>query len=559
MPPAGSAKLPDSTGQFGKRILPLILLAGCIAFLFFYGLGSFGLVGADEPRYAQIAREMLARHDWVTPKLYGQVWLEKPVLYYWRAMVAFHFFGVNDASARLPSATFAGFMVAAIFGWMWRFRRGWQLDAALMTASSALIIGFARAASTDMSLAAPFTVAMLCWFGWYETHLDASTAGESRWWLSAFYVLVGLGTLAKGPVAPFLAALIIIAFAAVLRDWRIVLKTAWLPGILLFLAVALPWYIMVQIRNPEFLRVFIFEHNLERFGTNMFRHKQPFYFYLPVMLLAVVPWTFFVLIAMVDAVQKLRARFTISREHDSAVTKPGEAKDALPIFLLLWIVLPVLFFSISQSKLPGYILPSVPPCLILVADWLRRRARQDLRLPFWLAALHAAMASFLVAAIVLAPAQLLKRPAPLQALMLAAGLATVIFIAVALALLLKGIAYVRFATLLPVILAVGLIIRTVAPVVNITQSERPVAEAISAYPKVATFKAKREVEYGLAWYRNQPISVYERLEIPLVEHLVVGGPGAEADLKEILPGRTVTRVGGFAPQRLGFFLVTAAR
>lgn len=556
-PRTGSEPLTDSAGHFGRRILPLLLLAGFIAFLFFYGLGSLGLVGADEPRYAQIAREMLSRNDWVTPKLYGQVWLEKPILYYWRAMFAFHIFGVNDTAARLPSATLAGFMIVAIFGWVWRFRRGWHLDAGLITASSALIVGFARAASTDMSLAAPFTVAMLCWFGWYESQRDsASTSAESRWWLAAFYLFQGIAMLAKGPVAPFLAALIIVVFAVVLRDWRLVARTLWLPGIAVFLAVAMPWYVMVQVRNPEFLRVFIFEHNLARFGTNLYRHKQPFYYYLPVMLLAVAPWTFFVLTAMVDAGRKLRE---CVRNTEEGSKRDSTERDTLPVFLLLWIVLPVLFFSISQSKLPGYILPSVPPCLILVADWLRRRARENLRLPFWLIAFHAALSAFLVAALVLAPAQLLKRPAPFQALAVAAALATVVFTGVALALLLKGLPVVRVATLIPVILAVGLIVRSVAPVVNAVQSERPVAAAIRAYPQVATFKAKREVEYGLAWYRNQPVSVYERLEIPKFEHLVVGGPGAEADLKEILPGRTVTRVGEYAPQRLQFFLVSASR
>lgn len=543
-----------SETQLGKRILPLLLLSGCCAFLFYYGLGSFGLLDADEPRYAQIAYEMLARHDWVTPILYGHPWMEKPILYYWRGMIAFHFFGVNDVAARLPSATMATGMILAIFLWMRRFRRGWQLDAALITASGALIIGFARAASTDMSLAAPFTIGMLCWFGWYQTRDQK----ESRWWLLAFYFFQALGTLAKGPVAPFLAALIIVTFAFVLRDWRLVQRTAWLPGLALFFAVALPWYVMVQMRNPGFFRFFILEQNLARFGSNLYRHKQPFYFYLPVMLLAVAPWTFFVLTAMFDAGRKLLHRFAAPSESAEIGSAHSDTDDALPIFLLLWIVLPVLFFSISQSKLPGYILPCVPPCLILTADWLRRSSRQQLHLPFWLAAFHSALASFLVAAVVLAPAQLLKTAAPIPALMLAAGLATVIFIGMALSLFIKGLPIVRVVTLVPVILCVGLIIRSAAPLVDATKSERSVAAAISRYPRVATFKAKREVEYGLAWYRHQPISVYERLEIPRAEHLVVAGPGAEQDLRAILPGRTVSRVGEYAPQRLQFFVVSQA-
>jgi 4-amino-4-deoxy-L-arabinose transferase-like glycosyltransferase len=150
-------------------------------FFLFYGLvpifggDGLGLVGADEPRYAQIAREMLTRHDYVTPVLWGHPWLEKPALYYWRAMFAFLEFGVHDWSARLPSASFAFILVALIYLHLRRFRPGSQLDAALITASCAGIVGFARGASTDMQLAAPFCIGMLGWYAWYET--------DKKFWL----------------------------------------------------------------------------------------------------------------------------------------------------------------------------------------------------------------------------------------------------------------------------------------------------------------------------------------------------------------------------------------
>ncbi|HWR37758.1 MAG TPA: glycosyltransferase family 39 protein [Clostridia bacterium] len=549
----------------------MLLVVGFCAFLFFYGLGSFGMVGADEPRYAQVAREMLERSDWVTPTLYGQPWLEKPILYYWRARLAFDFFGVTDTAARLPSATLATLMIVFIFAWMRRFRRGAELDAALITAASAMVIGFARAASTDMSLAAPFTIAMLCWFGWYKSRLLQWRG--ARAWLTGFYFFVAVGMLAKGPVAPAIAALIIVAFALVMRDMQLVWKTLWLPGILLFLAVALPWYVAVQMRNPEFLRVFIFEHNLARFGTNMFRHKQPFWYYLPVMLLAVAPWTGIVGTALVDAVRKLRdqvvrdqvvrnqARDQVSGDH-ARVQSASSDDDGLPVFFLLWIVLPVAFFSISQSKLPGYVLPAVPPCLLLAANWLRRRDTEQLRLPFWLIGIHSLIAAFIVAFVLLAPAQMLKVAPSTQAIMLAALLATVVFIAVALSLLLRGTALLRFATLVPVILCVGFILRTAAPVIDAVQSERPVARALAQVAtgteQVATFKARREVEYGVAFYRNQPVKVYERLEIPQGEHVVITRAGSEDELRELLPGREVTHVGGYGPQRLAFVRVSAA-
>ena len=223
----------------------LALIAFC-GFLFFAGLQIVGLLGADEPRYAQIAREMLQRGDWVTPVLYGQPWLEKPPLYYWSAMLAYKATGgVSDWAARMASAILCSLMIFFIYVWARHFRRGMQLDAALITATSALLIGFGRSASTDMPLTAMFTVAMLCWYGWYSN--------QNRGWLLGFYLFAGLGTLAKGPVAVLLAGLIIVVFAALRRDGRLILRTLWPAGILLYLAVTLPWFIAVQRANPGVL------------------------------------------------------------------------------------------------------------------------------------------------------------------------------------------------------------------------------------------------------------------------------------------------------------------
>ena len=195
-----------------RRSIDVIALIAFCGFFFIAGIQLVGLVGADEPRYAQVAREMLARHDWVTPVLYGHPWLEKPPLYYWCAMLAYKGAGgVSDSAARMPSAILSSLMVFFIYAWARQFRRGMQLDAALITAASAMIIGFGRSASTDMPLTAMFTAAMLCWYGWYST--------EDRGWLLGFYLFLGLGTLAKGPVAVLLAALIIVVFAASAARW----------------------------------------------------------------------------------------------------------------------------------------------------------------------------------------------------------------------------------------------------------------------------------------------------------------------------------------------------
>ena len=284
----------------------VLLLAGFCGFLFFYGLGQFGLVGADEPRYAQVAREMLERRDWITPVLGGKPWLEKPPLYYWQAILAYSLYGVSDAAARVPSAFDATLLVVAAYLFLRRFRPGVELDGALITASCAGVIGYSRAAGTDMALASMFCIGMLLWWGWRES--------GKRAYLAAFYFFVALGTLAKGPVAPFLAALIIGFYGAATREFRVVMKTLWLPGIALFCAIALPWYFAVQLRNPEFFRVFFLQHNLERFSSNLYHHHAPFWYYLPVTLLALVPWTVFVVAAFVESARLWWAEKSTSTE-----------------------------------------------------------------------------------------------------------------------------------------------------------------------------------------------------------------------------------------------------
>ena len=352
-----------------------LLLAGFCGFLFFFGLASFGLVGADEPRYAQVAREMLARHDWVTPTLGSKPWLEKPPLYYWQAMLAYSIFGVSDWAARLPSAVDATLMVVAIYLFLKRFRPGFQLDGALMAASAAGVVGFARAASTDMPLAAMFTIALLAWYAWYES--------GTKYYLALFYSFSALGALAKGPVAPLLAAVIIGIFALAKHDHRLILRTLWIPGILLFCAIALPWYIAVQVKNPEFLHVFIFQHNLARFGTNLYHHKEPFWYYVPIALLSLIPWTVFMAVSLAETIRV----WWVERR------KMLESEDALNAFLVIWLVVPIAFFSVSQSKLPGYIVPALPAGTLLLAEYVRRRVSDDERPSIVLIILHSIVAA----------------------------------------------------------------------------------------------------------------------------------------------------------------------
>jgi 4-amino-4-deoxy-L-arabinose transferase-like glycosyltransferase len=531
------------------------------------GGAGLGLVGADEPRYAQIAHEMLDRFDaahtlsgklsaCVTPYLYGRPWLEKPALYYWRAMFVFQDFGVHDWVARLPSATFAFLMVALIYLHMRRFRPGGHLDAALITVACAGIIGFARGASTDMQMAAPLAIGLLGWYAWYET--------DSKFWLFDIYFFTGVATLAKGPVAPVLAIAIVAAFAFLRREWSLLRRSFWWPGMLLYFAIVLPWFIAVQHQNPDFFRVFFLQHNLERFTTDLYEHQQPFWYYIVVVLLAVMPWTVIAVRAMIDGIRtsvcEWRAR------HFGACKKcPGQPGDAFPEFLVLWALIPIVFFSFSQSKLPGYILPSIPPITILTGDFIYRRRQQGVRL--WVLVSHALLCGLMTMVALLMPwfvvhgpqmphrpewggAQIFAYirecigecirimppwPALTVALLASCGAIMLILVVV------KGFGVVRLRLATSAVLIVLVFyLYGVGPVLGIPEvsatkhvihlldrsySARPLAERLAASTfgdeTVAVFRVRRDIEYGLSFYRNQEVVNYTVKGVPDKQHLLV--------------------------------------
>jgi 4-amino-4-deoxy-L-arabinose transferase-like glycosyltransferase len=325
-------------------INPLILLTLAVIsfFLFFYKLGGIGMLGPDEPRYAAIARGMLQSGDYITPRLNGETWFEKPALYYWMAALGYKILGLNERGARFPAALAATLTVFLVY-WcgkkLWNRRTGFL--AALVLASSVGFFAFAHAASTDMPLTACLTAALVFFL------VGVTESGpRRRRWFYLFYAALGLGVLAKGPVAFFLPAVSLFAFMAVRGSWD-EWKT-WHPeGLWIGLAVALPWYIACTwINGYEFIQVFFINHNLERFATTIHGHEHPFYFYFPVLLFLTFPWTFLLIPTF--------------RRHFS---RPEQ-------LLLWWAIIPFLFFSLAGSKLPGYILPMVPPIALLIAKEL---------------------------------------------------------------------------------------------------------------------------------------------------------------------------------------------
>ncbi len=567
-------------------MLEFAVLVAVTAYFLLFGLVPYfggdrlGLVGADEPRYAQIAREMLAAHSedchevharivphslrptaihasyeclvggTVTPILYGRPWLEKPALYYWRAMSFFKEFGVSDWSARLPSASGAGFLVILAFLHLRRFRPGGHLDAALIMASSVAIVGFARGASTDMQLAAPFCCGMLGWYAWYET--------GKKFWLFDLYFFGAFATLAKGPVAPFMALAIIMAFLGLRKEWSALKRTIWIPGVILYLAMVLPWYIAVQRRNPQFFREFFIQHNLERYTTNIYQHHQPFYFYGLVLILGMMPWTAVAFRAMWDAVQTSIAEWKV-RRHPQRYLGHGRAGDAFPEFLVLWAAFPIVFFSFSGSKLPGYILPSVPPLAILTGDYLFRVRRRGL--PSWLLVTHAVMTGFLTFVLLLCPQYMVYAklvPAP-RTFAWTAALGALSAAAVLVVVRWFGVQRLRAITLVPLAGCLFFLLGLNGKLLDLNYSARPLAREIAATaPEVhdiAMLDVRRDMRYGVAFYRNQAIAQYRTDGVPEDEHLLVVPTHEVPDLGHWLPGRVYRPLFSYPTQGLSVYKV----
>ena len=352
--PIRSRAAEEGSFQIPLLGVPLILLLLYVCL--FSGLGALGLVGPDEPRYAAIARAMAETHDWITPRLWGTPWFEKPVLYYWTAGIAMRLFGVGEFAARLPSALAA---LLAVVAAAWTALRSYGLGAAwyslLMLPTSVAMIGFARAASPDMMFAGLLTAAMAV----AVEILQKPRPGPFL--RTAFGFFLGAAVLAKGPAAVVLAGGATLLWAALSRQWRAPFRFLHPLVILVFCATALPWYVVCASRNPDFLRVFIWQHNFERYVTPVFQHPQPFWFFGVILLLAVLPWLPLLITSVIDAATRLHS---IKR-----VSSPA-------LFFACWAVFPLLFFSFSQSKLPGYILPAVPAVVLMLGTSLARYARE---------------------------------------------------------------------------------------------------------------------------------------------------------------------------------------
>lgn len=346
--------------RVAKRALSLLFVA--TALTYFYGLGRMPFAGADEPRYAEVAREMFMRGDLVTPTLGGRTWFEKPALVYWAEIGSFKLFGVSEWSARLGPAL-AGWLTVVLVGLLAARverragdeARGLGLACATVAASSAGFVAFSRAVNFDVAVTLTVTLSLASFFA-----AELEETGKKRaLWLAGFYTGAGLSLLAKGLVGVVVPFGVAGLYSLLLRRRPAALRSL-LWGLPVSLLVAGIWYAPVTTQHGRiFLNEFFVQHHFARYVSNKYHHPQPFYFYLLILPLLILPWTPFLIGALVGA------RRWVWRGDASAA-------ERLRIFALAWTVMPVVFFSFSGSKLPGYVMPALPGATLLAGDALAR-------------------------------------------------------------------------------------------------------------------------------------------------------------------------------------------
>jgi 4-amino-4-deoxy-L-arabinose transferase-like glycosyltransferase len=361
--------------------LPVLIIAGGVV-LYFLGLG-LPFFGPDEPRYAQVAREMFGRGDWVTPTLGGYHWFEKPALLYWLEMAAFTVFGVSEFAARLGPALFGLGTTASVWMIGRSAIRASAVDGdrtdhspiwlALMSITTLGIVVFSRGASFDITVTFPLTAALASYFI-YDVSSSNRDQPRSKALLPLvlFYVFIGVALLAKGLIG-FVFPIAIVVFYHLISLRRpsneFIFSLFW--GAALAVVVASLWYLPMYLKHGwEFIDEFFVQHHFQRYTSNKYQHPQPFHFYLWVLPLLTLPWVPFFLGGLWRTSRNIWNRLGSTEPKPCPTFKLG-------MFAFAWMIVPIVFFSFSGSKLPGYILPAVPPAIILAWLFIRGRLREQ--------------------------------------------------------------------------------------------------------------------------------------------------------------------------------------
>ena len=341
----------------------ILLIALIYGLIWFGTLNYRHLIPSDEGRYAEMAREMLVTGDWITPRYNGYKYFEKPPLQICASAIAFQAFGFGEWQARLWSAL-TGFLTILIIGFtgsrIFNPRAGWL--GALVLASSPMWIISGHFNSLDMALSA-FLVSALCALLLAQTS-DNKTVRRNWMWLC--WSMMALATLSKGLIGAAIPAMVFIAYSISAWDWKIWSRLHIFSGTILFLAITAPWFFLVAQRNPEFLEFFFIHEHLQRFTKDAHSRTGPIYYFVPLLLVGILPWIF----------QIPRAFFQAWNERKQEFSSGW--------LLVCWTVVIFAFFSVSKSKLPGYIIPIFPALAMLIGARLDRAlGNTNLLSAFW--------------------------------------------------------------------------------------------------------------------------------------------------------------------------------
>ncbi|MDE2120073.1 MAG: glycosyltransferase family 39 protein [Betaproteobacteria bacterium] len=361
-----------------------MLLGALLAVLWVGVLGLRDLVPTDEGRYAEIPREMVASGDWVTPRLDGFKYFEKPPLQYWATAASYELFGIGQWQARLWTGLtgLLGIAFTAFAGCLlWGRRVGLYAGAVLASCVYWLAMGHIN--TLDMGVSACLGGSLLSFL---LAQRDGVSRGGQRAWMLACWGFMGLSLLSKGLIGLAFPGMTLVLYTLWSRDWGLWRRLHILPGLAVLLAVALPWHVLVQQRNPEFFGFYFIYQQFDRFATPDLSRPGPWYYFIPIVLLGIMPW--------------LGALFpALARSARRAVAPPAdEASGSLRTrrVLLVWAVFIFGFFSASHSKLPSYVLPMFPALALLLGEYLAHARQRALGWQFglWAAVSAAAAIAF---------------------------------------------------------------------------------------------------------------------------------------------------------------------
>ena len=327
-----------------KEFFLIFILIGICLILYFFGLGAGPMGDIDEAMHAATSKDMVLDGDWITPRYNGANFYDKPPLHNWLVAMAFLLFGFNEFAARLPAALLGTGCVMITY-WLGRrtFEPAVAFLSALVLATSAEYIILSRVVVHDISLVFFDTLALALFFIGYKSERHRKPA------FLIGYAALGFAVLAKGPVGLALPMMTIGLFLVHQRQLRFLkeMQLGW--GVLIFLVVSAPWYVMISLRNPDYTEYFFFKQNIGSFFSQQSRHPRPFYYYIPVLMAGFFPWSLFLPLALYRALRKRRS----------------ENSDGL-VFALIWFGVVFIFFSLASSKLGTYILPLFPAASMLV-------------------------------------------------------------------------------------------------------------------------------------------------------------------------------------------------